>query len=49
MSAIKTALMKENSIEDKNKLSNIIKKEFLTRSGKALARRIYLAEYTLEG
>jgi len=42
-------LRDEYEVQDKNKLNNIIERVFLTRSGKALARRIYLAEDTLEG
>ncbi len=35
-------LRDEYDIQDKSKLSNIIEKLFLTKSGKALARRVYL-------
>ncbi len=37
-------LRDEYDIQDRNKLSNIIDKVFLTQSGKALAREIYLQE-----
>ena len=37
-------LRDEHDIQDRNKLSKIIDKVFLTRSGKALAREIYLPE-----
>ncbi len=37
-------LRDEHDIQDKDKLSNIIDKVFLTPSGKALARKIYLSE-----
>ena len=37
-------LRDEYEIQDRNKLSNIIDQVFLTRSGQALARKIYLPE-----
>jgi len=37
-------LRDEYDIQDRHKLSNIIDKVFLTRSGKALAREVYLKE-----
>ncbi len=37
-------LKNEHDIQDRHKLSNTIEKVFLTRSGKALAREIYLKE-----
>ncbi len=37
-------LKDEHDIQDRHKLSSIIEKVFLTRSGKALAREVYLKE-----
>jgi HD superfamily phosphodiesterase len=37
-------LRDEYDIQDKSKLSNIVEKVFLTQSGKALARAVYLQE-----
>ncbi len=37
-------LKDEHDIQDRHKLSHVIRKVFLTRSGKALAREIYLKE-----
>jgi HD superfamily phosphohydrolase YqeK len=37
-------LRDEYDVQDRNKLSNIINKVFLTESGKALAREVYLPE-----
>ena len=37
-------LRDEYDIQDRNKLASIIDRVFLTRSGKALAREVYLLE-----